>query len=166
MFASLLQNLFASEWQVWTAPMLGLVSTGLTVSLTCFLMGRRNGAATLGEMPIGLGQLDPFVHGSAPEQRSSPRRKGNPVPVRIADSLVRSIRDEGWVHDRSTGGLGLVVGKPIEPGTVLTVRPMNAPVGMPWVEMRVRSCTPQDGNFKLGCEFLFTPTWNIMLMFG
>jgi hypothetical protein len=92
---------------------------------------------------------DPFVHGSAFEQRK-------------ADQALRSC----FVVNRCVGGLGLFAETTIEPGSQLKVRPTNAPPITPWVEVVVKSCRPATRGFEIGCQFVKTPPWAILLMFG
>jgi hypothetical protein len=91
---------------------------------------------------------------------------GNPVAVELADSVAKGLTFEGWVEDRSATGLGITTLHPVRPGAMLMVRPTKAPIGMAWQEIQVRNCTPQGRGWKLGCEFLRPPTWNILLLFG
>jgi PilZ domain-containing protein len=109
---------------------------------------------------------DPFVHGSATEQRRSLRRGGNPVPilVRLPDETEPGWR--GWVFDRSMGGLGFVVESEFEPGAILRVLPVNAPQSTPWIDILVKSCRPGEEGFELGCQFVKTPPWSVLLLFG
>ena len=68
--------------------------------------------------------------------------------------------------DRSTSGLGIVVETEVSAGTVIGVRPLDVPPSAPWVDVEVRSCAPQDDHYRLGCKFLQTPEWGLLLMFG
>ena len=48
----------------------------------------------------------------------------------------------------------------------LAVIPLNAPSITPWVDIEVRTCRKVGDNFELGCQFVKTPNWSILLMFG
>jgi hypothetical protein len=109
---------------------------------------------------------DPFVHGSVSEQRKSFRRQGNPVEVFIVNPKISASPFKGYVIDRCVGGLGLYVEVSVVPGQQLTVRPINAPPITPWVEVIVKSCRVSKHNFELGCQFVKTPPWAVLLMFG
>ena len=112
--------------------------------------------------------FDPFVHGSPTEQRKSFRRTGSSIEVFYALPENKSRPQMGWVFDRSVGGVGLVVSEEMAEGLVLAVRPATAPDIVPWVDVEVRSCRPSsDGKgFDLGCKFVKTPPWSVLLMFG
>jgi hypothetical protein len=109
---------------------------------------------------------DPFVHGSASEQRKAFRRHGSPVEVLIVDQTLHGAQSKGYVVDRCVGGLGLLVERPIEAEHLLTVRPRNAPPLAPWVEVVVKSCRESNPGYELGCQFVKTPPWALLLMFG
>jgi hypothetical protein len=109
---------------------------------------------------------DPFVHGSATENRKSLRRSGNPVEVLIVNPANRTDPFKGYVVDRCVGGLGLLVEKTFEAEQRLSVRPTNAPPMTPWVELIVKSCRQSDPGYELGCQFVRTPPWAVLLMFG
>jgi hypothetical protein len=99
------------------------------------------------------------------ERRASPRRrKQRMVLVANADGAQDPYR--GWVMDRSLGGLCLSVDHPIEPGTVLRVRPSSAPARTPWVEVKVKHCNQKEATWELGCEFVRTPSCDVLLLFG
>jgi hypothetical protein len=111
-------------------------------------------------------EFDPFVQGSASEQRGAHRRTGNPVEVHIRLPKAEQPQLHGYVMDRSTGGLCLRVDQPVQPGTMLHVRPVNAPPITPWVEIEVKSSRQTQDGWELGCQFLRTPPWALLLMFG
>jgi hypothetical protein len=109
---------------------------------------------------------DPFVHGSATEHRKSLRRQGNPVEILIVNPTNQSAPFKGYVIDRCVGGLGLYVDGAFPPDQRLTVRPTHAPSMTPWVELIVKSCRQSDVGYELGCQFVKTPPWSVLLMFG
>jgi hypothetical protein len=108
---------------------------------------------------------DPFEHGSLGERRVALRRAGSMVKIAIADVSLEEI-ELGWVVDRSTGGLGLIVERLMEPGTSLNVRPWEGGDSAPWVQVTVRTCQPADGHWKVGVAFDKTPPWSVLLLFG
>jgi hypothetical protein len=109
---------------------------------------------------------DPFLHGSATEQRRALRRGGNPIEVLITTAKSKHTPIHGWVLDRSVGGLCLSVGQEIQVGAQLDVLPVNAPPMTPWVEIEVRSCRPGPEGFQVGCQFVKSPPWGVLLQFG
>jgi hypothetical protein len=91
------------------------------------------------------------------EQRKSARRRGNPIEVLYSPP------------DRSMGGIRLAVVHNMLVGSILAIRPSNASPVVPWVEVEVRTCQPAkgiDGEFELGCQFVRTPPYSILLLFG
>jgi PilZ domain len=100
------------------------------------------------------------------ERRSTPRRKGNPVSVAIAngDGGVETI--QGWVVDRSAGGLRLLVDEALPAGTVLNIRPTKAPPSFTWVQVQVKSCYPERKSWSLGCQFVQKVPWERLQQFG
>jgi PilZ domain len=100
------------------------------------------------------------------DRRNSVRRDGPPVKVIVTSSTLRGGQDEGFVLDRSTGGLRVAVMAAIPAMTNLQVRAENAPDTVPWVSVIVRSCRHTGEHYELGCEFDKTPPWNVLLLFG
>lgn len=97
------------------------------------------------------------------DRRLSPRRR---KLVRVA--LRNESTDEtiaGWVLDRSLGGLCISVQQPIEVGAHVAARRQAAPESTPWVELRVLNVREQESTWELGCEYLRTPAWEVLLQF-
>ncbi len=103
---------------------------------------------------------------STQERRSTPRRKGNPVSVHLIDGSEAGEPFEGWVLDRSTGGLRLLVDEAVPAGTLLKVRPTKVQHAFPWVSVKVKSCYPERRSWNLGCQFLEKLTWEDLQLFG
>jgi hypothetical protein len=100
------------------------------------------------------------------EQRGTPRRKGNPVGIDITDAQAKGEPFHAVVVNRSAGGLCLETDRPIEVATIVSLRVVNAPVTVPWIQVQIRSCRPEVNNWILGCQFVKPPPWSIMLLFG
>lgn len=169
----LAQLLLASElpWQVVAGPAIGLASAGLTLYLGRLLIRPRGRGAARSTAAAGTAEkaeqpFDPFVHGSANEKRTAHRRRGNPVQILITDAEATRTPELGWVVDRSVGGLCLSVSEEVKPGTVLSVRACHAPETIGWSQIDVRSCRPEGSTWELGCQFVRTPSWNVLLLFG
>ena len=62
--------------------------------------------------------------------------------------------------------LGLQVPRAFVVGTILSVRPDEAAKGVPWIQIEVKRCTKDDKAWRVGCRFVRTPPWSILLMFG
>jgi hypothetical protein len=83
-------------------------------------------------------ELKKSGHAGSPghkERRTTSRRHGNLVsvtitrePSRVASAGVPAV--DGWVMNRSGGGLCLLVDEEVAPGTVLTVTPHLGPDGI------------------------------------
>jgi hypothetical protein len=146
----------------WAIPVLGVAAAGLAFALSRrFLVARRAPA------PTDPGDLadSTFLQGVTVDRRRAPRRKGNSVEVYLSDGAGGAPLD-GWVVDRSVGGLCLLVAKPVAAGTVLKVRARRAPESIPWAAIEVRTCRPEGGDWELNCGFAETPSWNVLLHFG
>jgi hypothetical protein len=100
------------------------------------------------------------------ERRTSVRRKGNPVPVQITNDGATMEPFQGWVLDRSTGGLRILVDQPVGVGTILSVRPSKAHGSFPWIQIEVRSCKPERTSYAIGVQFVVRPGWGEMQAFG
>jgi hypothetical protein len=159
-----------SSWETWLATGVGLACALLAVVVGRVLLAERRAAMPRPLRPPLVKQAaarpDPFVQGSAGERRATLRRGGNPVAVLITDADVKQRPRYGWVLDRSMGGLGLSVDEPVPQGTILSVRAANAPPNIAWVQLEVRSCRPEGESWDLGCQFLRTPSWGVLLLFG
>ncbi|MGL4422483.1 MAG: PilZ domain-containing protein [Gemmataceae bacterium] len=143
------------------------VGTGVATTLALVLWTRsqrRHGqhAATAVTTPASWDEHDI----AATDRRTSVRREGAPVRVLVAAAAFRDETAEGWVLDRSTGGMRLAVYTRIEPGSTVQVLAENAPDATPWTTLIIRSCKPMNDHYELGCEFEQTPPWNVLLLFG
>lgn len=176
---------FASElppWQSWAIPMAGMIATGVV-----WLVGRdwvAKRRAYLESMPVAPGagrapsaetaaaeaestpERDPFLYGSAMEQRTAVRRRGQPVKIFLSPTESEEDACEGWVLDRSVGGLCVALTKPLAVQSIIHVRPINAPLTTPWIPVEVRNCRQIENRYEAGCKFVRTPVWSILLQFG
>lgn len=154
---------------VWL-PLIAAVLIGTPVYLLT-LRASRPGAMGLSTAPPveqSSGD-DPFALGSTGEQRKAFRRLGNPIEVHYTADAFADAPRSGYVIDRSVGGLRLMVTHEVPPGTVLSVRPANVSPMVPWVELEARSCAnsaTQPGAYDVGCAFVKTPPYSILLLFG
>ncbi len=166
--------------QVWAAGHLPIAVGGLVAVLVltflCVGATRRrrvldpsklatanaNASAVTGEKalswePIGQSYAD---------RRGAVRREGQPVRVTLAATTFRNGVCDGYVIDRSTGGLKIVSQDAVAPGSTLQVRAVDAPDTIGFVTLIVRSCRKNDDHYEIGCEFEKTPPWNVLLLFG
>jgi len=175
-----LTGLLAQTSSVWTPVFLAL-GIGAIAAAAVFVAGRFffKPQAVAGEVEDedaphleprreGEGEYDPEIArpASSMDRRQALRRGGNPVAVFLTDAEAESDPVRAYVLDRSTGGICLTVPEAVERGTVLSVRATNAPPTTPWVQIEVRNCRPVGDEFELGCKFLKTPPWNVLLLFG
>jgi hypothetical protein len=165
-WASLLRVFEAAHWQTWAA-VLGLAGLGVLA----FVGGRRIfGSAPPPPPPepqeAPVPERDPFLVGSASEKRQAARRKGGVIEVLLSDEGAKADPWKAVVVDRSLGGVCVGGTRRVEPGTVLTLRPLAAPPGTPWLEVRVRSCRQDAEGWVLGCQFVRIPPTSLRLLFG
>jgi hypothetical protein len=100
------------------------------------------------------------------DRRGSVRREGTPVRVLLSSPTFRNGVNDGFVVDRSTGGLRILSPVAVAPGSTLQVRAVNAPDTIGFVTVIVRSCRKDGDHFVIGSEFDKTPPWNVLLLFG
>jgi hypothetical protein len=158
-------GLLAPEIVVPTAVGLGAALV-VIVTLHFLIRGRPAPVSRPVKEQARQPEYDPFLQGSASEQRKAYRRLGNPVTVLIREPGSPREPRRGHVLDRSTGGVRLAVERMIPEGTALELLPANAPVLTPWVEVEVRRCHETPDGWEAGCEFVHTPPWSVLLMFG
>jgi hypothetical protein len=73
---------------------------------------------------------------------------------------------EGWVIDRSLGGLNLLVPEHIVPTALLSVRRVDAAPDIAPLQVEVRRCEAKGLRFQLGCKFVGNPPENRLVQFG
>jgi hypothetical protein len=110
--------------------------------------------------------FDTFITCGPLEKRHSTRRRGSLVEVLVTDAGLSARPVRGWVHDRSLGGLCLVLDRSITVSTILHLRAAEAQLSTPWVQVTVRNCRAWEGKWMLGCQFIKTPQWAVLLTFG
>jgi hypothetical protein len=99
------------------------------------------------------------------EYRGAVRRTGNAVRVVVRDGSHRPY--EGFVIDRSAGGLCLTLGRHLAAGAALEVRAAAAPEGSPWVgAVVVHSAKLGAGVWRVGCHFTTPPPGAVLHLFG
>jgi PilZ domain len=151
------------SWQTCAIPAAGLLAALLSLFVGRFLLAR---SRTRQKQAAHGPAHDPFDHGSVTERRGTPRRKGNAVEVLITDAEAAGEPVRAWVVDRSMGGLCLHLNDELAPGTVLSLKPRNGPPATPWVQVEVRSCKKDRSGYETGCQFVRTPPWAVLLLFG
>jgi hypothetical protein len=164
-----MQSLFDSAFSflgLWMVASVGCMSAGLVAVVGVLWLRKRQRSPVLPEPKANPPKPDPFEYGSATERRSALRRGGNPTKVYISHVASPDELFQGWVVDRSMTGLRLSVTQAIAKKSVLCVRPVAAPRNAPWVQVTVLRCSHLDDRWELGCKFLHTPPWGVLLMFN
>jgi hypothetical protein len=164
MFHDLLFEL--RNWPPWILPVGGgTVATLLAFYLLHSMLSHRRPKEA--EPEETEAQIKPRTGiKSAQDRRTNLRRAGNSVSVFISDADARKEPWQGWVIDRSAGGLCITTEQIIPAGTILSVRSSNASTGIPWVQVEVKNCRFVGKEYELGCQFVKTPPWSVLLMFG
>ena len=155
------------------------VAVALSILIGWFLMGRRRRRYDFASIVAASGPAN-LMNGTdqqkalswaPPEQsyadrRGSARRGGAPVRVTLSAPSFRNSVTDGFVVDRSTGGLRIATQSAMAPGSTMQVRAVNAPDNIGFVTVIVRNCKKSGDFFEIGCEFEKTPPWNVLLLFG
>ncbi len=151
------------HWQTLVAPVAGLLCVGLTFALGRVFFRRRSAPPS----PERHSAPDPFEYGSPADRRSSPRRAGREIKVLISNEEAVAEPEQGYVINRSMGGLCLGFEYEIPQGTVLSVRLAQPTCDSPWLKVEVKHCVQQkDGSWELGCQFIGAPSWSLLLQFN
>ncbi|SRR6266852_1777389 len=173
---------------VWQG-LLFLFLLGGVLFVLCYLVGGQTPVASRNSRPerfaASFESLKPVGSTDGPPTRESPapsnrgqdsaaakdkrralRRGGNPVPVLVSDVPGQAQPIPGLVLNRSKGGLCLAVPEPVDVGRLLAVRTADFPEGLDSVQIRVRHCKRKAGSCHLGCQFVETYPWSVILIFG
>jgi hypothetical protein len=102
----------------------------------------------------------------AMERRTSRRRHGSPISLLIFDHSGTGTPKEGKVLDRSRGGLLIAAPDFAGVGTILKVRPKNAPEDISWFPIEVRHFRKKEDRWVLGCAFAHKLSDRELLIFG
>jgi len=154
-----------SPWQTWVIPATGLIAALLILFAGRLVFSRRR-AGGKGKVGGTTKQYDPFDMGSLTERRVAARRKGNPIELILRNDDPEGEPGRAWVIDRSMGGLCLQLFEEFAAGKLLNLKPTNSPPGTPWIQIEVRNCKKTNDGYEAGCQFVRTPPWAILLLFG
>lgn len=158
---------WASDLSLQDPMLWGAIGAGLIVVLCFLFLGRRPKKPLPDVVPANIDpNLDPPPVTRREERRQTIRRTGVPSPLIIADANGNVKRWEAFVLDRSSGGLRIGISQGIPVGTILNIRPSNAPESFQWVRIIVRSCREVSDYYELGCQFERELDWSTLLMFG
>jgi hypothetical protein len=148
----------ASPLESWIVPAAGLAILGVTAALGYLFVAGRRAEPEEEEEPPASGPRPP-------NRRSTARRGGRPVHIVLADARYQEV-GRGWVIDRSTAGLGVYFEQELAEGTLLNLCREEGMTEAIWVQVVVKNSTRHDDGWKLGCQFLQKPPWNVLLLFG
>src|SRR5947209_3838179 len=119
MAAHVLLGWVLARWEMWTFPLVGLACAGVGLFVGRSLLGKRRTAARPpAPVPAAAPQVRPDdddEDGPAEpgrDRRVWPRHKVREVKVTISDAAGAGEPFEGWVVNRSLGGLGISVDQP------------------------------------------------------
>ena len=170
-FSQILDNV--TTWVMGNLPIAVGGGVALAMLLVLFVVNRRRSfdPARLATAATKSVADEKAANWAPPEQsyadrRGSVRRDGQVVRVVLSSSTFRNGVCDGFVIDRSTGGLKLAMSAAIAPGSTMLARVLNAPDTVGFVTLIVRSCRKNDDFFEVGTEFEKTPPWNVLLLFG
>lgn len=110
---------------------------------------------------------DAFADANTAERRRTPRRAGGSVSVTInrAGSSERPV--EGWIVNRSLGGLCVCSPKAFEAESILKIRVKRGNLDpVPPVEVRVRGAREEGQRWMMHCQFTIQPSAHTLMMFG
>jgi hypothetical protein len=156
------------HWNSWAVPTIALISAVLILILALTLFWHRQ-PAPLPPAPQQGRLQDPFDQGSFRERRGSLRRGGKITQVLISDAEATAEPFPGFVYDRSLTGLRIAVSRDraLEKNMILSIRAADGPAGSDWIQVEVKRCRlGKDGSWELGCQFLRTPPYSQLLLFG
>jgi hypothetical protein len=159
-----LQDLDLSRWVVYAVPVVGFLCGGLTLLVGRMLLRKPHRRPPPRQSVTS--QPDPFEDGSNTERRTYLRRPGRPVDILLSDESGQAKPIMGWIIDRSMGGLCLAVKQAVPEFAIRSVRTVDAPSSAPWVQIEIRRCEKKDDYWELGCKFVRTPAYGVLLYFG
>jgi hypothetical protein len=154
-----------ARWKDWAPEAVG-VAFGLGVFMWIWFTYARRPARPPKAAPSDLAPETSLKLSLTPDKRGAARRRGSLVAVLVTDITGKAAPCRSLVLDRSVGGVRLEMNEPVEPGTILNLRPAEAAEKLPWVAVEVRYCQSVDGSWHTGCQFLRTPPSNVLWHFG
>ena|SRR5207302_9685483 len=159
------------DWAIGMATIVGIVVTIVAFLFGWFLINRRRArlrklAAQAGDWKNEASPQDTFHYGMGMARRKSVRQSGNQIPVKVSPDGTLESAWEGWIVDRSQGGLRLRVPEAIPVGVVLRVRCLTGSEGLPWAEVQVKNTREKDQAWEIGCQFLNDLPSDVLQSFG
>jgi hypothetical protein len=152
--------------EIWISVLVGMGLGYFTLGIGWLVASAFRRRRAPEEQPTPAGPPAMWIPEKSWERRGFTRRSGNAVPVIFTTAGNDEALGNGWVVDRSAGGLRLSLEKPLDVGTFLRIRPSKAQVTAPWIETQVKSCRADEASWELGCQFVTIPPLNTLLLFG
>jgi HEAT repeat protein len=103
---------------------------------------------------------------SADDARDCSRRRTRAVPMHILHGMHQIEPVAARLFDISAGGLGLIARQSYATGTLLTVRPPEAPPEVPWVLVETRYAQKTPDGWRIGCKFVRQPSHTFHVFLG
>src|SRR5262245_53437267 len=125
----------------WEVPLMGLLAAGATYLVGRLLVNWQQTRVTTRPPPD---PPSPSPSCAETDRRHWLRRGGTLIGVSISDAEGKGPPQDGWVVDRSLGGLCLRTEMAVEAGTILSIRPRDTGAAIPWTKVEVRSCRAHD----------------------
>lgn len=110
--------------------------------------------------------IEPVEEAAVHDRRTEPRRRGNLLSVFISRVHGDPALINGWVVDRSRGGLRLLLDEQMDVGTLVKVCPSLGPGLFNWHRVEVKNVSQEKGSWLLGCKFVQQLSWESLRMFG
>jgi hypothetical protein len=164
MLAEFTFDLDGFNWQTWLVPLAGAGPAVLILLLGRVALRKRRPKVPLTNFTAP--ERDPFDYGSHSERRKSVRRVGKPIKVHLNYVNGEGKPFEGWITDRSIGGFGIMTYHPVEENSRLSVLVVDAPPMTPCVHVEVLRATADGSRWQLGCQYVNSPSWGVILLFG
>jgi hypothetical protein len=101
--------------------------------------------------------------GSQTERRQQLRRPDAPLAIVLSETDAAGKPLEGWVLNRSSGGLCLSLTQSFPVGTTLHLH-LASQDSMPWVPVEVKYCSPFSSRWKIGCQFVHPDSKDVLVL--
>jgi hypothetical protein len=103
---------------------------------------------------------------SADDARACSRRQTRALPMHILHGMHQIEPVPARLFDISAGGLGLIAHQSYATGTLLTVRPPEAPPEVPWVLVETRYAQKTSDGWRIGCKYVRQPSHSFHAFLG
>ena len=153
------------NWQTLAIPAAGFAVALLVLGVSFLWVNKRKTKSS--SVQVANAIPDPFTQGPQSDRRLSPRRAGQSIKVTVQLINDQKTEFEAFVMDRSMGGVRLLLDRQIATNQMLNIRSTDAPQTVTWVQVQVRRVTQMpDKSYEVGCQFMRTPPWAVLLTFG